>query len=87
MGDLSVDPVTFWERLSKLHKMWNVRPAARANVKETRAGLKGWEWEWVGVGTGTCHRGTAAQRSPSAARHGRCTPSLSSVSMVCIYVF
>ena len=37
MGDLSVDPVTFWERLSKLHKMWNVRPAARANVKETRA--------------------------------------------------
>ena len=89
MGDLSVDPVTFWERLSKLHKMWNVRPAARANVKETRAGLKGWECEWVGVGTGTCHRGTAAQRSPrpSAARHGRCTPSLSSVSMVCIYVF
>jgi len=25
MGDLSVDPVTFWERLSKLHKTWNVR--------------------------------------------------------------
>jgi len=23
MGDLSVDPVTFWERLSKLHKTWN----------------------------------------------------------------
>ena len=30
MGDLSVDPVTFWERLSKLHKMWDVRPAVLA---------------------------------------------------------
>ena len=36
MGDLSVDPVTFWERLSKLHKMWNVRPAERGNCGHMR---------------------------------------------------
>ena len=88
MGDLSVDPVTFWERLSKLHKTWNVRPAARANVKETRAGLKGC---WLGVGG--CRDGDVPPRHSGSAQpkrrqtRDRCTPSLSSVSMVCIYVF
>ena len=64
MGDLSVDPVTFWERLSKLHKTWNVRPAARANVKETRAGLKGWEW----VGEPGCRDGDVPPRHSGSAQ-------------------
>ena len=66
MGDLSVDPVTFWERLSKLHKTWNVRPAARANVKETRAGLKGC---WPGVGG--CRDGDVPPRHSGSAQPKR----------------